>query len=341
MRYLILFGGKSYEHEISIVSAIALKEKLKNAIFVFIDANRDFYLIEANKLKSKLFSSREYKKEPKLELQKGGWVQKGLFGAKKISFDVVINLVHGGDGEDGKIAGILEFFEIPYIGPRVEASVISFNKLFTKLYAKEVGCDVLDYQLVRKKQPFEPKFDYPFIVKPLRLGSSIGVSVVQNENELNYALDVAFEFDDEVLIEPFIENIEEFNVAGCMGSDFHFSMIEKVQKEKLLDFDKKYLDFSRSGIQKANIDQNLQNAIREAFVKIYEPLFGGALIRVDFFYHQGKLYVNEINPVPGSLANYLFEDFISVLDDLARHLPKERFIPIEYRYINSIQSSKK
>ena len=341
MQYLILFGGKSYEHEISIVSAIALKEKIKDALFVFIDEKRDFYLIDTKKLKSKLFSSRAYKKEPKLELQKSGWVQKGLFGSKTLSFDMVINLVHGGDGEDGKLAGLLDFFEIPYIGPRLEASVISFNKLFTKLYAKEVGCEVLDFQLVRKGEPFTPKFDYPFIIKPLRLGSSIGVSVVHDRSELDYALDVAFEFDDEALIEPFIENIEEFNLAGCKGSDFHFSMIEKVQKEKLLDFDKKYLDFSRSGIQKANIDQNLQNAIREAFIKIYEPLFGGALIRVDFFYHQGKIYINEINPVPGSMANYLFEDFISVLDDLARHLPKERFIPIEYRYINSIQSSKK
>ncbi|BAF70206.1 D-alanine--D-alanine ligase [Nitratiruptor sp. SB155-2] len=342
MQYAVVFGGKSYEHEISIVSTIAIKDIIPGAIFIFLDGNRDFYLIEKADLKSNYFSSGNYKKSPKLELKKGGFYQKSLLKEKKIPADVVINLVHGADGEDGKLASLLEFFEIDYIGPRIEGSVISYSKLLTKLYAKECGIEVLPYQLLRKQDKKIIDFEYPVIIKPNHLGSSIGVSVVYDSSELEYALDVAFEFDDEVLIEPFIEGIEEYNLAGAKGQTFHFSKIEAVKKEKLLDFEKKYLDFGRSGeVKDASLNETLRLHIRNAFEKIYDPLFSGAIIRIDFFVRDGKLYLNEINPVPGSLANYLFGDFRAVLEDVAKHLPKSKNIVIDYRYINSIQSAKK
>ncbi|BCD60180.1 MULTISPECIES: D-alanine--D-alanine ligase [unclassified Nitratiruptor] len=342
MQYAVLFGGKSYEHEISIVSAIAIKEILPNAIFIFLDSNRDFYLIEKANLKSNYFSSGDYKKSPKIEIKKGGFYQKSLLKEKKIAADVVVNLVHGADGEDGKLASLLEFFEIDYIGPRIEGSVISYSKLLTKHYAKECGIEVLPYQLLRKQDEKAIDFEYPIIIKPNHLGSSIGVSVVHDSSELEYALDVAFEFDDEVLIEPFIEGIEEYNLAGAKGERFHFSKIEAVKKEKLLDFEKKYLDFGRSGeVEDASLSETLRLQMQNAFEKIYDPLFLGAIIRIDFFVHDGKLYLNEINPVPGSLANYLFENFKTVLDDVSKHLPRSKNIVIDYRYINSIQSAKK
>jgi D-alanine-D-alanine ligase len=340
MVYGIIFGGRSFEHEISIVSAIALKEKLPEARFIFLGADRNFYLIEPKELKSSTFSSGAYKKAPKLELKQGGFYQKGLLNKKRVEFDVAINLVHGADGEDGKMASLLSFFEIPFIGPRIEGSVISFNKLFTKLYAKALNCDVLEYQLLRRDAIEPLRFEYPVIVKPLRLGSSIGVSVVREESELSYALDVAFEFDDEVLVEPFIEGIKEFNLAGCKGSGFHFSKLEEVQKKEYLDFDKKYRDFRQKEVEDAELPAALKERIKECFIRIYEPLFLGALIRIDFFVHKDNVYINEINPVPGSLANYLFDDFEAILSDLARNLPKERQISVDYRYINSISAKK-
>ncbi len=341
MKYGVIFGGVSFEHEISIVSAIAIKD-LVDAEFIFVDSERDFYLIEKSKLKSKLFSSGEYKKMPRLELKKGGFYQKGLLKEKRVEFDIAINLVHGGDGEDGKLASLFEFFAIPYIGPRIEGSVISFNKLFTKLYLAHLAIPTLSYQLIRRDAIEPPKFDYPIIVKPVHLGSSIGVSVVRDEGELSYALDVAFEFDDAVLIEPFVEGIKEYNLAGCKGGQFYLSKIEEPQKGEFLDFEKKYLDFGRTGeVQEAELLAPLRETMIDYFKRIYDPLFLGAIIRVDFFVHDGKVYVNEINSIPGSLANYLFDDFRTVLDALARNLPKERSIPIDYRYINSIQSAKK
>lgn len=342
MRYAVLFGGSSFEHEISIVSAIVLKEKLKSdLLFIFLDKNRDFYLIDKKNMKSKYFSSGEYKNSSRIILKNGGFFQKGILGEKSIDFDTVLNLIHGRDGEDGKIASFLDFYKISYIGPRVEASVISFNKYFTKMFAKEIGLGVLDYQIIKKDDIKPLIFDYPVILKPLRLGSSIGVNIVREEIELSYALDVAFEFDNEVLVEPFIEGIKEFNLAGCKANEFIFSIIEEPKKGDFLDFNKKYLDFSRDKkVEPAQIPDDLENRLKETFKKIYDPLFCGAIIRCDFFVKNGDIYLNEINPVPGSLANYLFDNLDDVLSRLSSYIPKERDIVIDYRYINSIQGMK-
>jgi D-alanine-D-alanine ligase len=318
-----------------------MKDILKSEIvYIFCDKDREFYHIPTSQIKSKLFSSGAYKKSSKLVLKNGGFYQKSLMKEKKIDFDVALNLSHGADGEDGKIASLLEFFGIPFIGPRVDASVISFNKLFTKLYAKSLGVEVVDFEVL-KKGAYKISLDYPVIIKPLRLGSSIGVSIVREESELEYALDVAYEFDEEVLVEPFIEGVKEYNLAGLKADEFIFSIVEEPQKEAFLDFDKRYLDFSRtSQVQEADIDSYLEENLKLAFQKVYGTLFEGALIRCDFFVVDGKVLLNEINPIPGSMANYLFSDFNSAIQRLSDTLPKSKKIPIDYQYIHSIQKAK-
>jgi len=342
MKIAILFGANSFEHEISIVSAIALKKILKQKlIYIFCDYDRNFYLIPTDKITSKRFSSGKYKKDKKLDLKNGGFYQKAMMSEKKIDFDVVLNVVHGRDGEDGKIASMLDFFSVPYIGPRNEASTISYNKLFTKLYAKEIGVKTLTCQTIKKNKTRDIRLEYPVIIKPLRLGSSIGISIVNSKDELDYALDTAFEYDDTVLIEPFIKEIKEYNLAGYKSNSYIFSIIEEPQKEEYLDFDKKYLDFSRTKrVNEANLNQELVERMQIAFKKLYEPLFGGALVRCDFFVIDSEVFINEINPVPGSMANYLFDDFNSVILDLATNLPKEKSVPKTYKYIHHIQAAK-
>lgn len=341
MKRAILFGGVSYEHEISIVSAISLKELLKeNLEFIFLDSLREFYHIPPSKMRSTFFSSGEYKKCNRLSLKNSGFYKDNLFSSKKVDISTVINLVHGGDGEDGKLASLFEFFGVDFIGPRVEASVISFSKLYTKLYAKELGIKVVDYQLL-SNQDRDIKFDFPVIVKPSRLGSSIGVTVVKDQSELDYALDVAYEFDTDIVIEPFIEDVKEYNLAGCYSDKFIFSIVEEPDKKEFLDFDKKYLDFSRSGkVLKADIPQELEESMQEKFKRVYNTLFRGSLIRCDFFVIDNQVYLNEINPIPGSYSNYLFEDFSSVIDTLCKNLPKYKKLDIEYLYINSIAKAK-
>lgn len=342
MKIAIFFGCSSYEHEISIVSSIAMKDVLKHElVYIFCDQHRELYEIPAATIKSKLFSSGEYKKCDKVTLQKGGFAKKSMFGQKEIAYDVVLNLTHGGDGEDGVLASLFEFYGIPFIGPRVEACSVSSHKFLTKGYAQSVDVKTIDYAFYTKNDDIKVE-SFPVIVKPVRLGSSIGVSIVKSQEELDYALDVAFEFDDAIIIEPFIANIKEYNLAGCViNGEFNFSIIEEPQKAEFLDFDKKYLDFSRtSKALEANIDEALKTKIKEAFKKLYNTLFVGSLIRCDFFVVDGEVYINEINSIPGSMANYLFEDFNTLFTSLAQNLPKKKAITINYEYVNKIQASK-
>jgi len=343
MNIAILFGGSSFEHEISIVSAITMKKVLKTSTltYIFVSPDREFYLIDTDKINSKLFSSGEYKKGKQLTLKQGGFFAEGMFGSKEIDFDVVLNLIHGRDGEDGKISSMMAFFSVPFISPRIEASSLSYNKLYTKFLAESLGVKTVPYEHLSKNGKRNISMTYPVIIKPVRLGSSIGVSIVKEASELDYALDVAFEFDSDVIVEPFIEGVKEFNQAGTFTSEWELSIVEEPQKEEFLDFEKKYMDFSRdSQVLSADISDEMKNNIQEAFKKIYDPLFKGSIIRCDFFVVNDEVLLNEINPIPGSMANYLFSDFEGMVQRLAKHLPKEQKIKVDYTYIHSIQSAK-
>jgi len=343
MKLAILFGGSSFEHEISIVSAITMKKVLSNTqiIYIFVDSNREFYLIDTQKINSKLFSSGEYKKSKKLNLKRGGFFIDSMFGSKAVECDGVLNLIHGRDGEDGKIASLMEFYDIAYISPRIDASVLSYNKLYTKFLAQNLGVKTVDYEHLSNRCERKISMDYPVIVKPVSLGSSIGVTIVKKAEDLDYALDVAFEYDSDVIIEPFINGVREYNQAGTYTDDWELSIIEEPQKEEFLDFEKKYMDFSRdSQVMSADISKDLELDIQNTFKKIYNPIFNGSIIRCDFFVVDDEVLLNEINPIPGSMANYLFEDFENMLNRLLNNLPKENSIKVDYEYIHSIQSAK-
>jgi D-alanine-D-alanine ligase len=343
LKLTILFGGASFEHEISIVSAITLKQKLSNfdLSFIFCDQDHTFYLIEAAKMKAVTFSKGEYKKMPKLLIANGGFVQKGIFSSTMHNA-TVLNLIHGADGEDGTIAALLDFFSIKYIGPRIDASVFSYDKRYTKWLCKARGVKSVAHEELNIKEHKNINIEYPIIVKPARLGSSIGVSIVKEESELDYALDSAFEFDGNVIVEPFLEGVKEYNLAGFMANEeIHFSIIEEPQKEMFLDFEKKYMDFSRSEqVLQAEISKELESKLKDNFEKIYKDLFEGALIRCDFFVVEGEVYLNEINPIPGSMANYLFDNFENSLAMLLSSLPNVKKAKIGYEYIHSISKAK-
>ena len=343
MNIAILFGGSSFEHEISIVSAITMKKVLKKSTltYIFVSPKREFYLVETEKINSKLFSSGEYKKGKQLTLKQSGFFVEGMFGSKQVEFDVALNLIHGRDGEDGKISSMMTFFNIPFISPRTEASALSYNKLYTKFLAESLGVKTVAYEHLTKNGERKISMDLPVIIKPVRLGSSIGVSIVKEASELDYALDVAFEFDSDVIVEPFLNGVKEFNQAGSYTDGWELSIVEEPQKEEFLDFEKKYMDFSRdSQVLSADISDALKEKIQEAFKTLYDPLFKGSIIRCDFFVVDDEVLLNEINPIPGSMANYLFPDFEGMVKRLAKHLPKEQKISVDYTFIHSIQSAK-
>jgi len=343
LKLTILFGGASFEHEISIVSAITLKEKLSSfdLSFIFCDQDHSFYLIEPSKMKAITFSKSEHKKMPKLSISNGGFVKKGMFSSEEYS-GLMLNLIHGADGEDGTLASILDFFSIKYIGPRVDASVFSYDKRYTKWLCEAKDIKSVNYEVLTSNVHKDISIDYPIIVKPSRLGSSIGVSIVREESQLDYALDCAYEYDNSIIVESFLEGVKEYNLAGFMADGkIHFSIVEEPQKNEFLDFEKKYMDFSRSEqVLKADISEELEAKLKTNFEKVYRGLFEGALIRCDFFVVNGEVYLNEINPIPGSMANYLFEDFKASLELLSNSLPHSKRTKISYDYIHSISQAK-
>lgn len=341
MKLTILFGGASYEHEISIVSAITVMQKLTSfdINLIFCDQDHQFYKIDAKVMQAKSFSKGSYKKMPLLHVIQGGFELRKTF-SKELIDAPVLNLIHGGDGEDGAIASILDFYDIAFIGPRKEASVFSFDKGYTKWLAESLGVKTVAYEILR--QGDKVRMSLPLIIKPARLGSSIGVSIVKEESELDYALDVAFEFDERVLVEPFIIGVKEYNLAGTsLKNGLKYSIVEEPEKREFLDFDKKYRDFSRSSkANEAVLDDLMVEKLQHAFSKIYTGLFEGALIRCDFFEIDGDVYLNEINPIPGSMAHYLFEDFDGLIRELLLNLPKQKRPQVSYQYIHSINQAK-
>ena len=343
----IVFGGASYEHEISIVSTIALKKTLGTYIkhYIFLDGDHRFWLIPHEYMKSSFFAQGLYKTKAKeLFLGNGGfYYPQGLFNKPKIlKIAVLYSLIHGADGEDGTLSAICEFFAIPYIAPRVQACVLSFDKSLTKLFAAQRGVLTLESQILTQQDTPPLTIPYPVIIKPARLGSSIGVSVVTQESQLRYGLDSAFEYDTRVLVEPFIENVKEYNLAGCkIGEEWVFSIVEEPSKKQFLNFEDKYLDFSRTQqVLHADISPTLEQELQENFKKIYTDAFEGALIRCDFFVIQDRVYLNEINPIPGSGAHYLFTDFLGTLQALSANLPHSKRIKPSYKYIEQIQKAK-
>ena len=354
----IIFGANSYEHEISIVSAIGVKKILDSSSqfdisYIFVDFANRFYLLDTSSTNTKTFLRGEYKKYPQLTLSQGGFLAKSFIFSKSICFDVVLNLIHGQYGEDGAMASLLDIYNIPAITPSMEACQVSYNKLKTKDYANMIDVKTLPYEYHISDDEIKPKtIKYPLILKPACAGSSLGISIVNTKDELEYAKDEASEYGRDILLEPFVKNIKEYNLAGCkIDGEFVYSTIEEPQKEEFLDFDKKYLDFSRDEkVEEAKISKSVKLKMQEAFAKIYNTTFEGSIIRCDFFVIDDEVYLNEINPIPGSMANYLFDDFESLFDKLCNEVIKKTYKKTKemhskannynYKYINKIQSNK-
>jgi len=234
LKLTILFGGASFEHEISIVSAITLKAKLSgfDLSFVFCDQDHTFYLIDSSSMKATTFSKGKHKKMPKLTLGTGAFMHKKLLSSVEYG-GTILNLIHGGDGEDGSIAALLDFFSIKYIGPRIDASVFSYDKRYTKYLCNAKDIKSVKYEELSSSEHNNIHIPFPVIIKPSRLGSSIGVSIVREEGELDYALDTAFEYDNNVIVEPFLEGVKEYNLAGFSANgEIRFSIVEEPHKEE-------------------------------------------------------------------------------------------------------------
>lgn len=317
----VIFGGKSCEHDISVITGVltanTLKEKFK-VLEIYSDREGNWFTgKDLNKLS--VYSSFNPKKYKRVTLSVGSqelfWVKgKRLKSLGRI--DCVINCCHGLNGEDGSLSGLLRLCNIPLASPNIFCSAFAMDKEFTKIVLKGLKIPVLDYEVCRredfKEADFKTKLTYPVIVKPANLGSSIGIERVESEEKLKEALSRAFVYDDKVIIERMLTDFTEINCACYEGEEIVVSECEKPISSQggILSFSDKYMGRGKREFP-AKIDSAVSEKIKKFTKKIYNSLGFEGIIRMDYMISDGKVFLNEINTVPGSLAYYLFAETIA------------------------------
>lgn len=322
----VLFGGISPEHEVSLRSAEAVLNNIdqeKYNIFpVGITKEGDWIL----------FGGTDYS-----ELPRGIWKENPcnrraaispVRGQGLLSFegdcvvreriDVVFPVLHGENGEDGAVQGLLQLAGIPYVGPHIAASAVAMDKTLTKLVVDQAGVPQAAWHLVRKidldnrmehiLNTLEQKFRYPVFVKPAGTGSSVGVSKAADREALRKALLSAAAYDAKVLVEEFIDG-REIEVA-VMGNDSPVaSQCGEIDSgAEFYDYDAKYITDTSTAYIPARLPEDVEEMVRDAAVKVYSAIGCQGLSRVDFFvtYEDNRIVFNEINTLPGFTSISMF-----------------------------------
>lgn len=351
----VLFGGRSVEHEVSVISAHQVMDALDvagyNLLPIFIDkqgawfAGSDLYNL-------KLYSDPKFRPEEQrnahrvalspdtsyrqLVMHPAG--AKGFFYKPPVLWaDVFFPVLHGSFGEDGRLQGLFEVADVPYVGCGVLASALGMDKVAQKERFRAAGLPVLDCEWVDRRawsanpdrfiKQVEAKFDYPAIVKPSSLGSSIGIARAASAKELMSAIETAMTFDDRVLVERALTDFREVN-CSVIGPPNRPSVCEMpLSAGELLSFDDKYRRGGKgakgkggggggksgmAGLSRkipAPIPDELAARIQSAAVQAFQSIGGSGISRVDFLLDRdgSTFYANEINTMPGSLSFYLWE----------------------------------
>ena len=343
---VVVFGGNSVEHEISIISALQLKNKYKGKYKLTLCylKNGEFYHVN-NDANLKNFINHSYFRKVKFLANKNYF----KVGLKKIKFDGVFLLCHGMNCEDGTLYAYFNTLNINVISEDVYSGVIGQDKILSKKLTSITSLGYLEvnrYVLANNLDniiSFANNKEFPLILKPSKLGSSVGVYVVYTIEDLLDKIDVLLNMCDSLLIEKKLDNFEEYNIAFLRyNNSLLVSEIEKVGNNNVLTYEDKYLNNEKSmaGQSKqlpAKITKKLKKEIIDSGKTIYNDLRASGIVRIDFLYDKEdkKLYFNEINNIPGSLATYLFEknniqynDLIDMLIDegLNQSYVKRNFI---------------
>ena len=343
IRVGLFFGGKSVEHEVSIISAIqafnAFNREKYDVIPVYITKNNELYTGEA------VGKIEEYRNIPALikksthviMINEGNKTKLVCYPMKKFGdstvaeIDVAFPVVHGTNVEDGALQGYFQTLNIPYVGCDVLSSAVGMDKYVMKAVLKDNGIPVLDCVTVTASEftrdadaaadNIKEKIGFPAIVKPINLGSSVGIKVGRDIDGLKEALDYAFGFSGKVLVEHAIQELREINcsVCGDIDSAEASECEEPIGSDEILSFEDKYTGGSKSSKSSgmaslkrkipAEITDDMRNEIRETAVKAFKCLGCSGVSRIDFMIDtaKDKVYLNEINTIPGSLSFYLWE----------------------------------
>lgn len=384
----VFFGAKSPEHDVSIVTGLQVIKAIDSSQFnsfpVYIAPNGEWLVgDELLDISSYMFNSKAQEKLEQVTIDLGANLNnKGkllfkkpkLFRSKKfIEFDIAILALHGINSEDGKFAAIMDLANVPYAGMRHFAATVLMNKVAAKDLFKTAGIPVLPHNIIKRPKhgftvdPKEleqiiSKLKFPLCAKPCNLGSSIGVAKVNNLEELISVLPNIFKYDTVAMLEPFVENLIEYNISvGSIGGKIVTSAIEKPKCiADLLDFKQKYASNNDSSGNKfgsksvssntgmlsmtrelnPQLDVNTERNLRGWAELAFKIVHGSGFPRIDFLCNSktGELWLNEINPYPGSLGFYLWEasshhilftELLNILLSEAEELHKGQQLPID------------
>lgn len=292
-KILILFGGNSHEHAISCKSAKTIlthiDKSLYNITAVGIDHQNNWYLyLDDINLIDESWQNRNIEKITNIiEFLK--------------QFDKIFPVIHGNPEENGNIQGMFNLFNIEYIGTDLLGSIISYDKELTKIICNHHKIPQVPYITINENKKIKNiPFSYPIIIKPAKCGSSIGINIASNVKELNEYVNLAFKYDNKVIIEKYIK-ARELECAILETNKIISSPIGEIRSSNTFyDYEAKYLKDS-SLIIPANISKELAKEITELSKKIFNVLSLSTLARIDFLYdyNEEKLYFNEVNTMPG------------------------------------------
>lgn len=358
----VFFGGKSVEHEVSIITAIQAIENINkekyDIIPVYIAKNNKMYcgefigdIRQYKDINSLLNNSREVtlaQKGDKVVLLKCNkrFFEKSIYDYIDIAFPIV----HGTNVEDGTIQGYLKMFNLPYVGCDVISSAVGMDKYVCKCLLKENNIPVLDCKCFTLKdfndsvenimEEIEKDIPYPVIVKPVNLGSSVGIEIAKNKEELQKSIENAFSYSKKILVEKVIVKLKEVNcsVVGDYEEAMASECEEPVKTDEILSYTDKYISGGKktggkmagsknsmnAGVLKlpAEITKEQKQTIQDLAIKTFKILGCSGVIRIDFMIDEdtNQIYVNEVNTIPGSLSFHLWRatnlNYTDLLDKL-------------------------
>ena len=349
-RVAMMFGGKTVEHEVSVISGIqalkAMDTDKYEVIPVYLTKDNDMYI------GSGIGDIKAYRDIPALlknsqrvilvnengRAKLAPYPQKMFGGAKPVDIDIAFPVVHGTNVEDGALQGYLKTVGVPFVGPDVTASAISMDKAVTKAMLKEAGVPVLDANVYTMADyedieglagDIEKTIGYPLIIKPVNLGSSVGIGIAKSRDELIDAIDDAFRYAARIMAEHAISKLREINCAvlGDENEAEASECEEPLTSGEILSYEDKYVNGGgkKGGVKgggskgsgMANLSRKIpadlspekREEIRGLAVKAFKALGCCGVSRIDFMIdeEEDRLYFNEINPIPGSLSFYLWE----------------------------------
>ena len=331
----VIFGGKSVEHEISVITALQAMDNIdpdkyeiipiyitKDLVWYtggmlrYIDSYKDFRLID------------RYATKVNLVNRNGRFILQSINGFKREIKEIhlAFPIVHGKGVEDGTIQGYLSTLGIPCAGSDVYASSLGQDKIFTKQLLEHNDIPVTKYvwfydsdYLKNEEELFKKvnKLDYPLIIKPARLGSSIGIEIIKRKEELESSIEKVLKYDERFLIEEYVENKREFNCAVIGTYDkIQTSAIEEIiNEEGICTYQDKYTLETDDNpkikkIYPAEISENLTTDIENYSKEIFRLLCAKGVLRVDFLYDskRKKIYVDEVNVIPSYFCHHLWPD---------------------------------